>query len=74
LAVTDLDEMWVMKKYALYAVFTEIFEAIYHERLKEDFDLLYWAKITHGHIAMSFRDLDEALRVFRRVKGICEDN
>lgn len=45
-------------------------------KIREDpavFEVLYQTQKTHGNIAMCFRDLDEALRVLKSLKNICDD-
>jgi len=35
--------------------------------------MLYFTQKTHANIALAFRDLDEAVRVLKNLKNICDD-
>ena len=37
------------------------------------FEVLYWTQKTHANIALSFRELQESIKVLKSLKNICED-
>lgn len=46
---------------------TELFQI----GIKEEWLLVYWVVRTHGLIAMEFKDLNEAARVFKKLNNFC---
>lgn len=68
--VTNLDEAWKFKKLAMLAILESLCNLLKEED-KGEFFTLYWALKSYGMICMDFKDLQEALRVFRRLKGEC---
>lgn len=46
------------------------------EQLREDdkkFEMLYFTQKTHANIALALRDIDEARRVLKSLKNVCDD-
>lgn len=43
------------------------------EAHKQEFNCLYWALKCWGSVCMDFKDLDEAIKVFTRLKHECQD-
>ena len=54
----------------MYSVFDSFFS--YSSEKVRDFSVMYWILKTHGTIALEFKDFEEAVRVFKRLKTFCE--
>jgi len=68
--VTNQDEACKIKRMAVFAILDSLCDLI-KEKDKKAFYCLYWALKTYGHIAMDFKDLKVAQKVFRRLKNEC---
>lgn len=66
------DDAWKQKKLAVFAILDQLCSHIKEED-KNGFYSLYWALKTYGMICMDFKDLAEALQVFRRLKHECQE-
>ena len=69
--VTNEQEVWFYKKNVLYAILSSINDVIKGED-NENFYAQYWTLKTHGNIALSFKDIEEAEKVFVDAKHLCE--
>lgn len=38
----------------------------------DEFYMVYWVVRTHGLFAMEFRDLEQAAKVFKKLKKLCK--
>lgn len=71
--VSDENQAWKLKKQAVNLILESLCTLIKQQE-KADFFCLYWAIKTHGTILMDFKDLKQALKVFRQLKYECQEN
>ena len=68
--VVDANAAWRLRRLAIFTILEQLCSLI-KERERKAFYCLYWAMKTFGQIAMDFKDLHMALKVFRRLKHEC---
>ena len=71
-AISCQDTAWKLKKQAVLAILDQLCNLLKEED-KNSFFCQYWALKTYGTICMSFKDMNEAYLVFRRLKHECQD-
>jgi hypothetical protein len=77
--VTKAYDVWDIKRgliYELLRKMADLQKEYIMEQLRDDnkkFEMLYFTQKTHANIALAFRDLDEAVRVLKNLKNICDD-
>ena len=63
-------EIWYYKKSILYGILTSIHDVVKVE--DNSFSVYYWVLKTHGNIALTLKDIEEAEKVFVKAKHYCE--
>lgn len=79
LCVTKTYDVWEIKRgliYELLRKMADILKEYIMEQLRDDnkkFEMLYFTQKTHANIALAFRDINEAVKVLKNLKYICDD-
>ena len=70
--ITSQDSAWRLKKHAIFAIMQALCDHIKQEQ-KDEFFCNYWVLKTYGMVCMDFKDLNQAMNVFRRLKHECHE-
>ena len=71
--ITGQEQAWKLKKLAMFAILSVLSNLIKEDQ-HDNFYCTYWTLKAYGMICMDFKDLEEARKVFTRLKNECEDH